>query len=87
MTLIQSSQLFRIYVNPGTDDDGYIEPEWTVPFVPDWSWEGGRGDWTYLGRRAVDDQPPRVYMFRMGKRGVELIKDIAEGNPLRNPPT
>ncbi len=87
MTLIQSSHVFRIYVNPGTDDDGYIEPEWTVPLLPDWSWQGGRGDWSYIGGRAVDDQPPRVYMFRIGRRDVELMKEFAERNPLRNPPT
>jgi len=45
-----------------TDDDGYIEPEWTVPLLPDWSWEGGRGDWSYTGRRAVDDDPPRLFV-------------------------
>jgi len=57
VTLIQSSRVFRIYVNPWTDDDGYVEPEWTVPLLPDCSWQGGYGDCSFVGRGQSKASP------------------------------
>lgn len=79
MTLVQASKVFRIYVNPGTEDDGYPTPEWRVWIRPHF-WEGGGGDWTYVGHVGSGslDDPDRVYLFRMGEDEVRRFLDSAQ---------
>ena len=71
MTLVQESHGIRIFENPGTDDDGFISPEWAVA-VSDILWEGGAGDWLYVGYKSTGaDDPEAVYAFRMGSESVK----------------
>jgi hypothetical protein len=61
--LSQSAEGFRLYVEPGTAGDGYVEPEWRIdhPFLP--TWEGGTGDWHYVGVKLTRELE-RVYAFQ-----------------------
>lgn len=75
MTLIQASNLFRIYVNPGTEDDGYVEPEWRIDENPI-LWLGGAGDWSYVGQKGTES--PMVYAYRLGREWVEHQRQLLE---------
>lgn len=70
MTLLRESDVFRHYLNPGTNDDGFVSAEWMVD-VNDILWEGGAGDWFYVGYRSTAaDRPEMVYAFRYGSESV-----------------
>ena len=36
MTLVFKNSLYREYVSPGTEQDGYVKPEWQVPIHRRW---------------------------------------------------
>ncbi len=56
-----------IYVNPGTDDDGYVPPAWRIG-LSEWAWEGGQGEWVYVGHVGTGpDDPDQVWAFRCGE--------------------
>ncbi len=85
--LIQASAVFRIYVEPGTGDDGYVPPQWSIPLAP-WAWEGGQGDWLYVGDGGSDPaaDPARVYAFRYGSLEVERMRVlVASGEEKAQP--
>ena len=92
MTYVQGSAGLSIYVDPGTDDDGYVEPEWTLRLHAS-AWIGGRDEWFYVGQDGDDEHPADVWVFmHPDAEGVERLRRFYEGrlplkNPLRNPPT
>ena len=62
MTLVQGSAGFHLYVNPGTDDDGFVAAEWRVDDENGWS--GGAGEWNYVAIVPHEGEPEHVYAFR-----------------------
>jgi hypothetical protein len=63
MTYVQGSAGLSVYVDPGTDDDGYVEPEWTVNLNAS-AWIGGRNSNFYVGQDADNDHPADVWVFK-----------------------
>ena len=77
MTLVQDSEAFRIYVNPGSENDGYEAPEWRREIQPH-AWHGGRGEWAYVGSGGDSDEEPEVvHMFRFGVEDVERLRQTS----------
>ncbi len=75
MTLVQKSSLLAIYVDPGSDYDGYSPPRWRVHISPT-LWEGGGGEWMYI--YPVGDgttaNPDRAYLFNRGAGAVSEFR-------------
>lgn len=76
MTLVFKNSLYREYVSPGTEEDGYVKPEWQVPIHPRF-WQGGRGDWIYNGHVGSDanDDPDVVRMVKIGEDTVRMVRE------------
>ncbi len=78
MTLVQEAKGFRMYVNPGTENDGYVAPEWRVDMTAR-LWRG-QGEWSYVGHRGTgSEDPERVFAFRVGRESVEQQRAFVEG--------
>lgn len=64
-----------------------MEPSWQVSLVPGRSWEGGQGEWCYVGRRAQDDEPAMVWASKYNEEEVLRFREFAARNLSKNPRT
>lgn len=72
MTLVSDARWRKRYVNPGTDDDGYEEPEWSGGEELGGSY-GGRGDWLYVF--WLGEEPDVVDLLWLGEEQVQRLRE------------
>ena len=73
MTLLNDSPVFRRYGDPGTDDDGFEPPDWTIERDGHPKY-GGRGEWLYVFWPATDEAPALVDAFRSNEHHVAMMR-------------
>ena len=78
MTLIHDATNVRMYISPGSNQDGYVQPDWTVREGR--VWHGGAGEWLYVGDvgSVSESDPPTVYATRLGVSEVLRRRDFFE---------
>ncbi len=72
MALVKDSRWLKRYVNPGTDDDGYEEPDWSGAEEVGAAY-GGRGDWLYVF--SLTEEPDVVDLLWVGEEQVDRLRE------------